>query len=253
MKQIFSYTLKYPTKEKVTKIQEDGSELTTLQEIEKEIKVIIKEPSRKEIEAAKNVYQETWADAVRRGILTRAIIDKTYDNSDGFLSELEKKDLQESIEKINEIREEYTKFKDIKEEDLTAEQKEQIEKLSSEFSSTQDKFNELERRSEILYRNSAETIAADKQITYNTLFLSYIEKDGKIEPVVPGDTIQVRLEKFDAIIENQSTEEAKTRAALYNTILYRNGKYINYLANGQIVPSQLEELNKQVDEGKIVL
>jgi hypothetical protein len=253
MKHLFTYQLPYKSKEKVTKVQEDGSELSTWEDVEKHIKVIIKEPSRRDSEAAQNIYQETWSDAVRRGILTRAIIDKTYKNSDGFLSSDELKSIDAVIEKIREIREQFVKFKDLKEEELTEDQKLEIKNLTEQFNIAQSELSSLELRAESLYRNSAETIASEKQLLHNILFLSFVEKDGKIEPLVSGGTVQEKLDKFDAILENQSTDEAKQRAILYDTILYRNGKYISYLSQGRILPSQLEEINKQVDEGKITL
>lgn len=253
MKEIFTYSLPYQVKEKVTVAQEDGSELTTLQEVEKKIRVIIKEPTRKDVEAAKNIYQETWSDAVRRGILTRAIIDKTYSNSNGFLSDNEKKNLQDAADKMIEIKKKYENFKDIKEEDQTEEQKIEIKKLSDEFLTAKDSFDQLDQFSDVLYRNSAETIASEKQLLYNTLFLSYVDKDGKIEPIVGGESLSDKLSKFDSILDNSSSDEAKEKAKLYDTILYRNGRYLELLSGGKLQVEQLKVLNEKVDSGEIAL
>lgn len=253
MKEIFSYELPYKTKEKVTKVQEDGSELSSMQDIEKKIKVIIKQPTRKEVESAKNTYQEAWSDAVRRGILTRAIIDKTYSNQDGILSESDKKELQKASDQINKVRLEYEKFKDIKEEDKTDKQKKEIEKLLEKFTEAKNKFNQLEQLSESLYRNSAENIAQEKQLLYNTLFLSYIEQDGKVRPISEGETVEDRLSKLDSILDDDSSEQSKELSKFYDTVIKRNGYYIGQLSIGNIEISQLPILNEMIDTGKIVL
>lgn len=255
MKKLFEYPLITKVKEKIVTKNEDGSELTNWQEVDKTVKVFIKEPGRKDVESARNIYQEAWSDAVRRGILTRAIIDKTYSNNQGFLSEIEKKDLEVAGNKMIEIREKYLAldFRETPDEDKNPEQKEIIENLSDEFIEAQKSFNRLEQINESLYRNSAESIAADKQILFNTLFLSYIEKDGKVEPLVAGETLEDKLNKYDGILEDQSSDAAKEKSRLYNEILQRNGYFVTLLAGGKIDPVQLNILNEKIDSGEIKL
>lgn len=251
MKEIFNYQLILKTQEKVTTQQEDGSELSKLEDVDKKVKIIIKEPSRKEIEAARNIYQETWSDAVRRKILTRAIIDKEYKNNNGVLSDDEAGEINRAAETINEVREKFQEFKDVKFEDRTDEQKEEIEKLSKQFEAAQSVIDALEQKLEILYANSAETIAFNKQILFNTLFLTYVEIDGKTAAVVPGDSLDEKLARFDAILDDKSSETAKSKGILYDEILHRNVKYLELLSTGKIQLSQLEIFNQKVDAGEI--
>lgn len=254
MKSITEYQIPYLTKEKVITKQEDGSELSKFEEVKKHLKVIIKEPSRKEIVYSQNIYQETWSDAVRRGILTRAIIDKSYSNNEGFLSESDKKQLEDAAEKIQSIRKTWeSEFKDVKEEDQTETQKEEINKLSEELVDAQSEFDKLESQIENIYINSAETIAYNKKILYETLFLTHIEKDGKTNPIVEGNTLDERLAGYDKILENQKDDEGKSRAEMYGNILRRNGRILDLLYRGKIEMSQLPKLHEQIEAGKVII
>lgn len=251
MKNLIEYTLTTKSKQDVTYPQEDGSKKVVTEEIDVPIKVILKEPSRADTEKAKNVYLETWSDGVRRGLLTRAVLSKTYRASEGILTKEEIKSLEEVQVRIQEIRAEYQKIEaaDTKSE----EDKKKIEDLVNEFTVVNQQLSELEEVNESLYANSVENLASQKQNMWNLLFLSFIEKDGKPRPVVEGETLEERLSNFDKILDSQETEEDKQRAELYNKILLRNGFFINMLSRGKIEQNQLVEINRQIDSGEIVL
>lgn len=253
MKELFSYSLTYKTKTRVTEKQEDGSEVTRLQDVEKPVKVIIKSPSRRDSEAAKNIYQESWSDAVRRGILTRAVIDKTYSNQDGVLSESQKQNLEEAFKKMVGIREKYQPYSEIKEEDRTEEEKQEIEKLGKEFETAQEEFYKIEALSDSLYRHSAENIAAEKQVLYNALFLTFLDFNGKSQSIVEGETLSARQDNLDKILDDDSNDDAKEKARLYSVVFYRNLKYLDYLGNGRIALDQLSTINEKVDKGELSL
>lgn len=250
MKSLIEYTLTTKSKQDVTYPQEDGSKKVVTEEIDVPIKVILKSPSRVDSEKAKQLYQVELSNAIRAGILDRAVLAKIYRQNDGILTNNELKQVEEIQKRIQEIRAEYQK---IPTENQSESDKKKIDDLVNEFTAVTEQLTQLEESTENLFVNSAESVASGKQQMWNLLFLSYIEKDGKIQPVVPGDTLEERLDNFDKILDNQESDESKSQAALYNQILLRNGFFINLLSKGKADQSQLTEINSRIDSGEIVL
>lgn len=252
MKELFSYNLPYTVKERVTKAQEDGSEITTLENVEKKIRVIIKSQSREDVNQSTKIYKKEWCECVRDGILTRAVLDKQYRNSDGIFTESEQKELVSIGEEIESIKKEYKligeKYKE--NEDKSDEDTKKIEELVVKFNNLQGQLNKLQDLEDSLYQNTAEAIASQKQLAYNTLFLTLVEKDGKIEPYLRGDTLDQKLKSYDAIMEDTDTDDKKEKARLYATILDRNTQYINWLTRGLVTVDQLKEINDSLDKPK---
>lgn len=252
MKNLIEYTLKIKSKEDVTETLENGDKIIKSVEVEKPVKVVLKEPSRQETNKAREFYLVELSNALRAGILSRAVLDKMYRQNEGVLTESELKRIDKIRNRLDEIRVEYQKFPQ-KPEDQTDEEKTKINDLINEFTVITRDLEQLEEGLESLFSNSAESVAQSKQALWNVLFLSFIEKDGKLRPVVEGETLDERLDAFDKILEAQNTEDEKNRAALYNEILTRNGSFVNLLSKGKVEQSQLKELNDKIESGEIVL
>lgn len=249
MKNLISYELKIKQKTDVTYPQEDGSKKVVTEEIDVPVKVILKEPNRAELEKANNVYQEYWADGVRRGLLPRAVLSKVYRQNEGIFTPKELELFKSVEDKIEEIRVEY-KTIEVKTVKNPADEK-RIKELVDEFSKQNEELSGLEEINEALFQNSVENLAGQKVVMWQLLFLSYIEKDGKFISLVDGETLDQRLSNFDKILEDQS-EEGKSRAELYGKILDRNGYFLNLLYRGKIDKSQLAELNHRIENPELV-
>src|SRR6056300_1465489 len=102
MKEIYSYNveLEKETKE-VTKKKQKNKETGEMEEISVEkmvkkeipIKIILKEPSRRQMEEADMEYSIEMSKCIKRGILTKAMLAKKYSDSGGLLSEEDAKHL----------------------------------------------------------------------------------------------------------------------------------------------------------------
>ena len=241
MKEHFSYTLPLKQKQEITETLPNGDKITKSVDKESLVKIIIKEPSRKEIQEAKDVYNREWSRCVTNGIVTRAILDKKYRAENGIFTPSEIKNLEDTQKRIKEIREEYSVLDKIP--NKSVEDNEKINDLLNEFSNIQKGLDELENLNEDLYSNTAESISKQKEIMYNILYLSYIEERGRPVPLIDGDSLEDKLENYDVILD-KNDEKSK----LYYKIIERNGYFVNMLSRGKLEVSQLDALNKQWNE-----
>ena len=241
MKELFSYTLPLKQKQEITETLPNGDKITKSVDKESLVKIIIKEPSRKEIQDAKDVYNREWSRCVTNGIVTRAILDKKYRAENGIFTPSEIKNLEDTQKRIKEIREEYSVLDKIP--NKSVEDNEKINDLLNEFSNIQKGLDELENLNEDLYSNTAESISKQKEIMYNILYLSYIEERGRPVPLIDGDSLEDKLENYDVILD-KNDEKSK----LYYKIIERNGYFVNMLSRGKLEVSQLDALNKQWNE-----
>lgn len=241
MKELFSYTLPLKQKQEITETLPNGDKITKSVDKESLVKIIIKEPSRKEIQEAKDVYNREWSRCVTNGIVTRAILDKKYRAENGIFTPSEIKNLEDTQKRIKEIREEYSVLDKIP--NKSVEDNEKINDLLNEFSNIQKGLDEIENLNEDLYSNTAESISKQKEIMYNILYLSYIEERGRPVPLIDGDSLEDKLENYDVILD-KNDEKSK----LYYKIIERNGYFVNMLSRGKLEVSQLDALNKQWNE-----
>lgn len=247
MRELFSYTLQTKVKQEVVEELEPGKKTITTKLVDKPVKVIIREPSRKDLTESNNVYEEEWANAIRRGIMPRSLINKKYREAGGILTEKEEKAVEEIKNVIDQVREEYQEIE--KKEVKTNEDQEKIKELILKFQWANAELTNLENIEESLYSHAAETLASQKQMIYNVLFLSHVEfTPGKIQPFVEGNTIDEKLETLDKIAADESTDESKEKARLYDEILTTNTEFLKLLANGQINRSNFEELRKTIEK-----
>ena len=248
MKEFFTYNLKFKSQEDVTEELEKGKKTITTKEVEKPVRVIIKEQSRQEITNSNNVYEEEWSSCIRRGILPRALISKTYRSGDGILTSDEVKVLDEINKKIEEIKEKYQEVNS--KEEKSEEDNKEIEKLAAEFAWANAQLNSLEDVSESLFRHSAETLSFEKQLMYNILFLSYLEATpGQIVPLLEGETMDEKLASFDKIldVDEKSSFAAKEKARLYDEVIALNTEILKQYFTGKIQKTDLDQIKKNIE------
>lgn len=243
MKTLFEYELKIKSKVDVTEEIEPGRKTIITKEIDKPVKVIIKQPGRAELTESINIYQIAYSDGIRKGLLPKILISKIFRESKGILTDSELKDLEGVSKKIVDIQDEYEKIKD----STDSKDKEKVKELLSEFAAANQQLESLEEVNNSLFRNSVENIAAERQLMYNILFLSYIDIDGKIQPLVSGNTIEEKLESFDKIIEDESSDESKNLARLYDEILVINNEFLRLYLDGKISKDQFPDIRKNIE------
>lgn len=247
MKELFWYNINTRVKEDVTEELEPGKKTITTKIVEKPVRVIIKEQNRADVMAANNVFEEEWANCIRRGLMPRSLINKKYREAGGILTKKEEEAVQEIKNVIDEVKSQYQEID--KKEVKTSEDQEKIKELILKFQWANAELTNLENIEESLYSHAAETIAFQKQLMYNILFLSHLEMiPGKIIPYVDGNTLDEKLENLDRIAADESSDEAKEKARLYDEILVTNTEFLKLLSSGQINKSHFDDLRKTIEK-----
>ena len=250
MNSLYQFDVKHKVKKEITEVQDNGDKITKTQEVDESIKVTLKKPSRMDLEEAKIIYNATFGNCVRRGILPRALMEKLYQNENGLLSEPEKVRYEIAANRMIEIRNEYKELNDKSEKNDSDTNR--LNDLISEFTHIEQEFNTLDMIKNDAFKNTAEIVAQEKQILWLTMFLTYIDLNGKTQPFVSGDTLDKRLEACDAILENTSTDDLKDRATLFKSIIHKAGIFISAWATGRIeTVEQFKALDEQLESGSL--
>ena len=111
-KEIYSFNI-YEKKEKTVETEsqdENGNSVTIKKKVTEDspIKVILRKPSRRQIEEAELEYSVEMSRCVKKGILTKAMLVKKYSDSGGLMSETEAKNLYTLYQELFDAQKEYT-------------------------------------------------------------------------------------------------------------------------------------------------
>lgn len=226
LKNIYTFEVLKKVKKEVIEETAEGK-LTKEIEVEEPVKIIIKKPSRQEAEDADTVYAIEYGRCVRLGMLTNALIDKMYANENGFLSKEDQNRYSAQYVKFLSLQSEY-QLLNVKNK-KTKKEEERLKQISQEWFEIERDLQELQATRNDLFRNSAETKARDKTITWLVLFLTYIQEDGQ-EPrsfFIGFDEAQ-KLEYYDRVLEDEDEFNLAVvdKASLYISLWYM-GKLTN--------------------------
>ena len=180
MREIYSFRVNRETEQEVKKETDSGT-LVTKEKVSKPIKIIFKKPNRVESEEADVVSAVEYSDSIRKGILTKPLLEKLYDEKGGFLAENYEDKYGKLLGRFYELENESYRLR--LKENPTTEDKEEINRLAGEFVTIRNKLQELESSRNSLFQNTAENRAQSKTIFWLTLFLTYIQEDESKEPI----------------------------------------------------------------------
>lgn len=180
MKSIYEFKVNKKVKKQIEEITDAGK---LVKEIEEEIpvKIIFKRPNRPESEEADSVSAIEYSESIRKGILTKPLLEKLYDEKGGFLAENYESKYGKLLAQFFELENEYRRL-DFK-ENKTAEDKTKISETAAQFINIQRELQGIESARNNLFQNTAETRAQNKTILWLTLFLTYIQEDESKEPI----------------------------------------------------------------------
>ena len=119
MKEIYSFSVDLETKttqevEKVITDKETGKKEKVKVEEEitstEPIRVILKEPNRRQVEEADMEYSIEMSQCVKRGILTKAMLANKYTDTGGLIAQEDAKNIGKMYGQLAEVQAEYTRL-----------------------------------------------------------------------------------------------------------------------------------------------
>ncbi len=205
MKRIYEFTVdkEEKVKEKTVKKQKDGSEVTTEKEVNKTVphKFFLRRPTRAMTDEAELYYGVRLAEGIKAGLLTRALLEKRFENDGGTRSDSENEQYKEIIEKLQKFHRDQSKILEIDEKKRTPAQKKKLKELEEQIKPTRRGLRDLQMEEDTLYEETAESRARNKVILWWVLNLAYSEAGGKESGFFGDGDLESKLEKYDSIDE----------------------------------------------------
>ena len=167
-----------------------------------------KKPTRMDIQEVDMVYSSFLSECIKRGIVTKDMLIKSYGDFGGYLSKDEVKDYSDTYDKF------LNKQKELQSID---EGSDDAQKVVKEIVRLHNKIQEFEMREQDLFSKTAEVIARNKTILWLVFNFIY-QKDGDtLVPVFAGSTDEEKYEAYEALEEEdpKRLEEIVARASLY--------------------------------------
>lgn len=207
LKELYSFTVtdtkevEEKTKEKRKNEEGVEEEVEVSKKVKKEIpcKVIIKDPSRRELEEADMEYSIEMSNCIKKGILTKAMLAKKYSDTGGMLSESDANRLVELYAELADLEGEYTRrtLKHRNRKKLPKNIKEQIDDIAAKIAIARRDIVTLESSYQTLFSHTADTKAQNRIVLWYLTHLTYIQKEEE-EPVAffEGDNFEAKIDDY---------------------------------------------------------
>lgn len=248
-KEIYSFDIfeEKEVEESEVKKLENGEEVTVTKKVIKKVPthIVIKHPSRKEIEEADLVMAIKQSELIKRGILTRAMIAKKYSDTGGVLTEDQSKEIARKYKKMSDLQYRFMQLT-VNVKKKTKAQEEEVKEVIEELNSIRREIADTESSYSTLFQHSADVKAQNHVILWYSLMLTFIEDVEKDEwiPYFEGETFEEKLESF------YQKEEEPTD--FYNDLRQKLSYIISFWYHGAAQnKKEFDKLVKDIDEGNV--
>ena len=254
MREIYSFT--FDKKEKVKKTETsvvkneetgEDQEVSVTKEVIEETpyRLIMKQPTRRQIEEAELEFSVEMSNCIKKGILTKAMLAKKYSDTGGLLAEEDAKALTKMYVQYGELSQESEKIQ-IK-NSKTEKDEERIKEISGEIAVLRKDIINVETSYSNLFNHTADVRAENKVIQWYILHLSHIQKsdEEEIKPLFAGNDFDQKLQIYYELEENGDE--------LYDLIGGKIAALYSfwYYSSGAVSAADFEKLDKDIEEGNI--
>ena len=253
MKEIYSFTVELEKEvekavEKTIIDKETGEEKkVAVNEKIKEndpVRIILKEPNRRQIEEADMEYSIEMSQCVKRGILTKAMLAKKYSDAGGLMAERDPQRLSTAYADLSKLQTDYTRLV-TKTGEKNSQDEEKANKIIGEMGELRRQIVDMETDYASLFNHTADTKAQNRVILWYVLNLTYVahgEEDPELFFV--GKTFEEKEQKYYEL--DESNDE------LYGLIQGKLATFISYwYFTAGVTREDLEQLDKDIEEGNI--
>jgi hypothetical protein len=243
MKELFSFNITVNKEvEKTETKEENGQTITVTQKVKEDVpvRIIIKQPSRKNMEDADLQYSIEMSNCVKKGILTKGMLTKKYSDTGGMFSEDDANELMKLYSVVTSWQNELTRVTsktDVNKEAETA--------LIDKILAAKARIVQLESDNLTLFNNTADTIAQNNVIRWFCLNMAHTQvmPNGNIEPMFKGLTTEEKLAQLYAMDE---TEDAVYTKAFRKLMTFVSFWYFSKNAKKE----DFEKLDSDIESGK---
>lgn len=248
-KELYTFTV-FEDKEKMveeTKVDETSGEEVVVKKkvVEKSpIQVVLKKPTRRQIEEADLEYSVEMSKCIKKGILTKAMLAKKYSDTGGLMSESESQKLVDLYKQIYDLQGENLRLElsENKSEEIIERQK----TLVSELNIARKEIVDIESSYRSLFDHTADSKAQSKVLLWYIINLTYVKKelDDSPKPLYKGKDFEEKLQDFYLKEEEQTLEYSKISKKLSTLVAF-------WFFNQASTKEEFEELDRKIEAGEL--
>jgi hypothetical protein len=190
--------------EKTRKNKETGEDevVLTKKKVSEPVEFIVKKPTRRLVDEAETQYAIELSAAVKKGIVTKAMLAKQYSDTGGTLTQDETKEVLVLMRQISDLENEYKLISSVDKKTKTQEAK--LDSIQKELITKRSLLIELESSVQGIFQHTADSRAERALLLWYTIHLSYI-KDGEEEkPFFEGAIYEEQIEDLYNKEESES-------------------------------------------------
>jgi hypothetical protein len=247
-KNLYSFTLfseKENTVEEKRVDEQTKEEITVMKKVTEKVpfQIILKKPTRRQVEEADLEYSVEMSKCIKKGILTKAMLAKKYSDTGGMLSENESKRLVDLYKKIYDLQNENIRLESSTKK---KENKEKIDQIVENLTKTRKEIIDIESNYRSLFDHTADSKAQNKLLLWYILNLTYIKLDSESveKPYFEGEEFEDKLQNFYQ--KEESSEEN------YGIISKKISTLVAFwFFNQASSEKDFEELDKKIESGEL--
>ena len=253
MKEIYSFNVDVTrtveeTTSKKRKNKETGKmeEVSVTQEVEKEVpvKIILKEPNRRQLEEADMEYSIEMSNCIKRGILTKAMLAKKYSDSGGLLSEEDATFLTRKYSELGDLQNKYTRLGSKPKKTKTDEDK--LKNMLGEMAEKRREIVDMETSYSSLFNHTADTKAQNRVLLWYLVNLSFYQENenDELKPFFTSESMEDKIEEYYDLDEggNDVFDIAKDKLSTILSFWY-------FSSNAS--KEDFDKLNEDIDSGNV--
>ena len=254
MREIYSFVFEKEHKSKHTetkkvKNEETGAEeeVSVTKDVSEQVpyRLVMKQPTRRQIEEAELEFSVEMSSCIKKGILTKAMLAKKYSDTGGLLAEEDAKALTEMYIKYGQLTQENEKLqiKSVKSEKDTG----RMNDIAGEIAILRKDIINVETSYSNLFNHTADIRAENKVIQWYILNLTFIQKNEEedMSPLFDGVNFEQKLQVYYEMEEdgNELYDLVGGKiAALYS---------FWYYSSGVVSREDFDKLDKDIEEGNV--
>lgn len=231
--------------EKVETREENGETIQIKKKVkeEKPVNFFIKKPTRRDMEEAETELSVAMSKAIKKGVLTKAMLAKKYADTGGALSEGDAKKLLDFYTEMGTLENEIVRLGTKKQ---TKKNRDLLEKATRKLAQTKREIFNLETNYQNLFNYTADTMAQTKMLQWYVVNMLHYQSNalnvGEITPYFSGKEFEEKL--------NDYYEKDEKEDPLFIQAMSKAGLAISYwyYSSGRITEEDIDKVMKDQEE-----